>query len=57
MKKVKASCVYLDENHEKYLKVMSFVSGKSKSQLLREMLNAHIEQNKDIIEKYETLTS
>jgi predicted DNA-binding protein len=55
MEKTKQTSVYLEDVHSKYLDIMSLNTGLNKSQLIRDMIDNDIEQNKDSVKKYEKI--
>jgi hypothetical protein len=55
MEKTKQTSVHLEEIHIKYLSLMSIITGLNKSQLIRDMIDNDMEQNKEIIKTYEKI--
>ncbi|WP_246939620.1 hypothetical protein [Bacillus pinisoli] len=55
MEKTKQTSVHLEPLHIKYLDLMSVFTGLNKSQLIRELLDSDMEQNKEKIRPYEQL--
>ncbi|MEW5553193.1 hypothetical protein ABGT22_25385 [Peribacillus frigoritolerans] len=53
MEKTKQTSVHLEEIHIKYLSLMSLITGLNKSQLIRDIIDNDMEQNKEIIKTYE----
>lgn len=55
MEKTRQTSVHLDPVHIKYLDLMSVITGLNKSQLIRELLDSDMEQNKEMIKPYEQI--